>query len=110
MMCYFANVFAQNVPNAVIVALCIHIFSWIIQFVGHGVFEKRAPALLDSLIQGLFLSILPNSYFPALVLAPLFVWLEVLFMLGYKPDLAKKIDEDAKRRIKKWRESKAKQK
>lgn len=49
---YFANVFATNVQNATLVALGIHVFSWVAQFVGHGVFEKRAPALLDSLIQG----------------------------------------------------------
>jgi len=26
--------------------------SWIAQFIGHGIFEGRAPALLDSLAQG----------------------------------------------------------
>ncbi len=34
--------------------LCL---SWILQFVGHGVFEKRAPALLTSLFQSLVLGI-----------------------------------------------------
>ncbi len=33
------------------VALVIHVFGWILQFIGHGVFEGRAPALLDSLDQ-----------------------------------------------------------
>ena len=46
------------------VALAIHVTAWILQFVGHGVFEGRAPALLDSLDQ-------------ALITAPLFVLLEV---------------------------------
>lgn len=41
----------------------IHIFSWIAQFVGHGFFEKRAPALFDNLLYTLY--------------APYFVILEV---------------------------------
>jgi uncharacterized membrane protein YGL010W len=32
-------------------ALVIHVVAWILQFIGHGVFEGRAPALLDSLDQ-----------------------------------------------------------
>ncbi len=27
----------------------LHILSWILQFIGHGVFEKRKPALLDNI-------------------------------------------------------------
>ena len=46
------------------VALAIHVTAWVLQFAGHGVFEGRAPALLDSLDQ-------------ALITAPLFVLLEV---------------------------------
>merc|ERR1712110_739620 len=42
------------------VALAIHIAAWILQFIGHGIFEGRAPALLDSLDQ-------------AFLTAPLFV-------------------------------------
>ena len=50
-----------NIPQAV---LAFHVVCWIAQFVGHGVFEKRAPALLDSVDQ-------------AFITAPLFVLLEV---------------------------------
>ena len=32
--------------------LAVHIFGWIAQFVGHGVFEGRKPALMDNLLQG----------------------------------------------------------
>jgi len=46
------------------IALGIFTASWIAQFIGHGVFEGRAPALLDNLVQALFL-------------APFFVWMEV---------------------------------
>jgi len=46
---------------------------WCAQFVGHGVFEKRAPALLDNLVQ-------------AFLMAPFFVLLEVLLKLfRYEP-------------------------
>merc|ERR1719490_153072 len=30
------------------ITTAIHVADWIAQFVGHGVFEGRAPALLDS--------------------------------------------------------------
>ncbi len=45
---------------------------------GHGAFEKRAPALLDSLDQ-------------ALLTAPLFVLMEVAFFLGYRKEFHAKI-------------------
>merc|ERR1712013_187748 len=44
--------------------LAFHVAAWIAQFIGHGVFEGRAPALLDSWDQ-------------AFITAPLFVLLEV---------------------------------
>lgn len=65
------------------VALAIHVAAWILQFIGHGVFEGRAPALLDSLDQ-------------ALLTAPLFVFMEVFFFLGYRPafhaDIMKQVE------------------
>jgi len=51
--------------------LAFHVFCWIVQFIGHGVFEGRAPALLDSWDQ-------------AFITAPLFVLLEVAFFFGYR--------------------------
>jgi len=33
-------------------ATAVHVFAWVMQFIGHGVFEKRAPALLDNLAGG----------------------------------------------------------
>ena len=75
-------------------ALGLHVFSWVAQFVGHGVFEGRAPALLDNLVQALFL-------------APFFVWLEVLFFLGYRPELRSRLDKAVSSDIAKFRASKA---
>lgn len=69
------------------------VFSWLAQFVGHGVFEGRAPALLDNLVQ-------------AFLLAPFFVWLEILFMMGYRPELKTRVDANVEREIEKFRKSK----
>jgi len=69
------------------------VVSWLAQFVGHGVFEGRAPALLDNIFQALFL-------------APLFVWLEFLFLLGYRPELKSRLDKMVEQDVKTFRESK----
>jgi 2-hydroxy fatty acid dioxygenase len=74
-------------------ALGIHLVSWIAQFIGHGVYEGRAPALLDNLVQAIFL-------------APFFVWLEVLFFFGYRPELKGRLDKAVNEEVKKFRESK----
>jgi 2-hydroxy fatty acid dioxygenase len=74
-------------------AIGVHVFSWIAQFIGHGVFEGRAPALLDNLVQALFL-------------APFFVWLEVLFFFGYRPDLKARLDSSVEKEIAKFKAEK----
>ncbi|KAJ5232963.1 hypothetical protein N7468_005919 [Penicillium chermesinum] len=75
----------------------IHIVSWLAQFVGHGAFEKRAPALLDNLVQ-------------ALLLAPLFVWMEILFFFGYRPELKQRFHKNVEVEIAKFRKETAQQK
>jgi uncharacterized membrane protein YGL010W len=90
----YANHLTSNYnPIASYYAISINIVSWIAQFIGHGVFEGRAPALFDNLYQAVFL-------------APLFVWLEFLFMLGYRSDLKKKLDRWAEEDIKKFQDAK----
>jgi 2-hydroxy fatty acid dioxygenase len=74
-------------------AIAIHIVSWIAQFIGHGVFEGRAPALLDNLVQACFL-------------APFFVWFEVLFFFGYRPELKSRLDKSVQVEIKKFKAEK----
>jgi len=71
-------------------AIGAHVFCWVAQFVGHGKFEGRAPALLDNLFQAFFL-------------APLFVWLETLFALGYRPELRARVDKMVQQDIAKFR-------
>lgn len=76
-------------------AICFHVGSWLAQFVGHGAFEGRAPALLDNLVQAAFL-------------APFFVWMEILFMLGYRPELKSRVDAKVEKEIERYRNSKHK--
>ncbi|KAI9876180.1 MAG: hypothetical protein M1830_007081 [Pleopsidium flavum] len=76
-------------------ALGIHITSWLAQFVGHGIFEGRAPALLDNLVQAVFL-------------APFFVWMEVLFFFGYRPELKRRLDQAVGQEVAKYKASRRK--
>jgi uncharacterized membrane protein YGL010W len=78
-------------------AVGIHIVSWLAQFVGHGKFEGRAPALLDNLVQ-------------ALLLAPLFVWMEILFFFGYRRELKQRMDKNVEVEIEKFRKEKKQKK
>ena len=59
-------------------------------FIGHGVFEGRAPALLDSWDQ-------------AFITAPLFVILEVLFFFGYRKQFYQDCMKEVEVEIKKFR-------
>jgi len=60
----------------------------------HGFFEGRAPALLDNLVQALFL-------------APFFVWFEVLFFFGYRPELQRRLNKAVEVELSKLRKDKA---
>jgi uncharacterized membrane protein YGL010W len=44
--------FIKSNENAFMIMLSINILMWASQFVGHGVFEGRKPALLDNLLTG----------------------------------------------------------
>lgn len=85
---------AENPTLTNQVALTVHIVCWLLQFVGHGAFEGRAPALLDNLTQAVFL-------------APLFVWLEFLFKFGYRRELQSRVSKAVEVEIAKFRERKA---
>lgn len=51
-MSYSATSFLNNTPNANRTAIILHITSWVFQFLGHGLAEKRSPKLLDNAVQG----------------------------------------------------------
>lgn len=84
-----ATAFADRADASKIAGI-LFVSSWIAQFAGHGVAEKRAPALLDNLLG-------------ALVLAPFFVHLEVLFGLGYNPSLHKQVQNGVGKEIARFR-------
>lgn len=67
---------APNPTNKI--ALTIWSLSWIAQFIGHGIFEGRAPALFTNLHM-------------SLVTAPFFEVIELLFFLGYRPELKSRV-------------------
>jgi len=53
--------------------LAIHLMGWVSQFVGHGIFEQRAPALVSNLFY--------------IFLAPFFVNFEyVNYLFGYRQE------------------------
>lgn len=81
---------AHDVEGGFRLALICFTVSWILQFYGHGVHEGRAPALLDNLLG-------------AVVLAPLFVFIETLFLFGYRPELQKWLKNETARLIVKFR-------
>eukprot|EP00667_Euglena_gracilis_P014866 EG_transcript_15429 len=88
-----SQMFAAHMgPRAVPVACAIHAFAWVWQFVGHGVFEGRAPSLLDNLAQ-------------SFLMAPHFVLLEVTFELGLRKDLYAKAHQRTLGRIKEFKEA-----
>ncbi|TKY73367.1 endoplasmic reticulum membrane protein [Spatholobus suberectus] len=99
--CWVASSFLANTlafSLAWKVVLAAQLFCWTGQFIGHGVFEKRAPALLDNLVQ-------------AFLMAPFFVLLEVLqSCVGYEPypGFKTKVKAMIEADIKQWQDKKQK--
>ena len=90
-----AGHFYQTVPHAWTYALALHVFSWYMQIhPGHGIFEKRAAALTD-------------NFFAGLALGPLFAWYEVLFTLGWNPQLRQRLQTVIDKNIAEWKASQA---
>lgn len=71
--------------------LLANLLGWYLQIhPGHMILEKRKPALLDSLLQ-------------ALSTAPLFVWLELLFALGYRRQLRSEVNKRVQAKVAVWK-------
>jgi len=90
MLWYLNKLHIEYGSQAIQVAAIVNVLSWIAQFIGHGVFEKRAPALKDNLVQ-------------AFLLAPFFVWFELLFSCGYRPELHDRVEKMAVAAIEKYK-------
>ncbi len=65
---------------------------WVAQIASHKIFEGRAPALLDNLAQ-------------AFLMAPFFVFLEVLFKFGYRKDFQDRMQIVVRRNIAEYRKT-----
>lgn len=61
------SVFGLNTFQSVVL---LHVAGWILQFIGHGVYEKRKPALMDNLL--------------LMFNAPVFVTIELFYLMGYR--------------------------
>ena len=71
--------------------LFLHIISWIVQFIGHGVYEKRAPAVKENVF------LFRNPFF--------FVTVEVLKFFGWKKKEFEIAEEIVVKRIQVFREN-----
>ena len=56
----------------------VRVSSWLAQFLGHGVFERRAPSIFTGIAH-------------SLLAAPFFVFVETAFALGFMPELHKRV-------------------
>jgi uncharacterized membrane protein YGL010W len=62
------------------IAMLLHVVSWVAQIkLGHEQFEGRKPALLD-------------NFFQAIVMAPFFVWNEILWGLGFNLEIKEVVE------------------
>lgn len=64
-------------PAAAIAGI-VFVASWVFQFLGHGVWEKRRPALVDNLTQ--------------VFIAPMFLIAETAFSFGFRKSLEEKVE------------------
>jgi uncharacterized membrane protein YGL010W len=73
-----ADVFSQR-PWVTGAAVFVGAFvgGWILQFIGHAVFEKRRPAFTDNAFQ--------------LVIGPIYILAEIYFLLGFKRGLQSEV-------------------
>lgn len=77
------------------VMMYLHIFAWLTQFVGHGIYEGRAPALLDNAL--------------LMFVAPFFMIFEVLNKaIGYKAKEVREWNKVVALEIKQFRDGKVK--
>jgi uncharacterized membrane protein YGL010W len=69
---------SSSVTCALLIALGLFAGGWILQFVGHGVFERRKPAFVDDISR--------------LFIGPMFIMAKILICLGLRKDLVALLD------------------
>lgn len=72
---------ALGVQAGLAAAGAVFVASWVFQFLGHGVWEKRRPALVDNLFQ--------------VFVAPLFLVAEAAFGFGFRQELRDLVEDEA---------------
>lgn len=81
-----SNLFYFYVPLGYITKLGIvsgiHVISWMIQIMGHYVFEKNVPLFGNC----------RQAFVDAIFVAPIFVCLEIMFLCGYNKSLRREIE------------------
>lgn len=77
-----SQVLIHHVPTSI----GIHVLGWAAQILGHKFIEGRQPAFMQDPLQ-------------AIHAAVFFVWLEVLFFLGYRPAMKAELEKKIKERI-----------
>ncbi|MEO2266084.1 Mpo1-like protein [Pseudoalteromonas sp. YIC-656] len=75
-----APIAAMGTPTWLVWGVGLFVIGWVFQFIGHY-FEGKKPAFVDDLM--------------GLIIGPLFVVVELLFMLGLYKDLAQDIEQIA---------------
>ena len=76
------RVAAEGTAAALFVFAACFAGGWILQLIGHA-FEGKRPALVDNFFQ--------------VFIAPIFLMAEVFFALGYKRDIAERVEQLAAR-------------
>ena len=79
LLCMVASVIS-DFEHALLLGIALFVIGWVFQFVGHY-FEGKKPAFVDDLM--------------GLVIGPLFVIAEMLFLLGLFKDLKSTIEQQA---------------
>eukprot|EP01117_Protostelium_nocturnum_P017137 TRINITY_DN6921_c1_g1_i2.p1 TRINITY_DN6921_c1_g1~~TRINITY_DN6921_c1_g1_i2.p1 ORF type:complete len:200 (+),score=59.28 TRINITY_DN6921_c1_g1_i2:168-767(+) len=83
-------VVTHTTKETLLLGLVLQVLGWGAQVaVGHAIFEGRRPALTDSLFQ--------------VFVSPYFVAVENMFSLGYRKDLAEKIEKRTQELIAEWK-------
>ncbi|OMH79444.1 putative endoplasmic reticulum membrane protein [Zancudomyces culisetae] len=88
----FVAYYASEPSTAMYYTTIVFFVSWAVQFIGHFTFEKRAPALFDNLLQ-------------AFAMAPFFVFLEILFTLGYRKEFCEEMNNEIIQKIKEFKQT-----
>lgn len=80
--------------NAAKITGALEAASWILQFIGHGKYEGRAPAFME-------------NFGHSFLTAPFFIWLDILFRLGYRPELRQRVEASVQKNVAAWKREKS---